>query len=324
MSGRRPSSCKGFGSSRLAAADRRSRTGPSTCNDLVSREPARRVSHYTSQSPPGGITLLPVPTRPDPFAVQTVPEVPLARAPLVRVIAQLRFPVVAALAKLDAVGPFQEAIRDRYPILRSEQPTAFVVGPQGIQIQAGAGNIWRFHDKNDKWRVSLTTEFVALESFGYVSRDDFVSRLQEVLNSLDKCVKPAVYDRLGIRYVNRLSGPALDDLARLVQPEVLGVGATKFSANLVHTMCESSFRLNSDRLNARWGLLPPGATVDPGAIEPLKELSWILDMDAFTTTQEDFSVDAVTARARSFSSRIYALFRWAVTDEFLARFGART
>ncbi len=249
---------------------------------------------------------------------------PLARAPLVRVIAQVRFPLVAALAKLEAVGPFQEAIREKYPILRPEQPTTFVVGPQGIQIQAGPGNIWRFHDKHDKWRVSLMTDFVALETSGYVSREDFVARLEGILTALDTTVKPAACDRLGVRYVNRLSGPVLSDLERLVQPEVLGIAGTKYSAKVLHSMCESSFELNSDRLNARWGVLPPGATVDPGAIDPMTESSWILDMDAFTGVQQDFSVAAVAAKARSFSSHIYAFFRWAVTDEFLARFGARS
>ena len=34
-------------------------------------------------------------------------------------------------------------------------------------------------------------------------------------------------------------------------------------------------------------------------------------------------VDATVAQARSFAERIYSIFRWAVTDEFLRRYGGQ-
>ena len=75
------------------------------------------------------------------------------------------------------------------------------------------------------------------------------------------------------------------------------------------------------RVLARWGCLPPGATVDPSAIEPAKEKSWILDLDMFSTTPVPFAVDRVVAEAQRYAERIYTVFRWAVTDDFLARYG---
>jgi uncharacterized protein (TIGR04255 family) len=53
----------------------------------------------------------------------------------------------------------------------------------------------------------------------------------------------------------------------------------------------------------------------------LKDPSWLLDLDMFTVAQQDFEVDAVLAKARSFSSTIYSVFRWSVEEEFLRRFG---
>lgn len=51
----------------------------------------------------------------NPFGAPGPDEVPLERAPLVRVIAQLRFPPIVSLGRADFIGPFQEAIRSRYP-----------------------------------------------------------------------------------------------------------------------------------------------------------------------------------------------------------------
>ena len=259
--------------------------------------------------------------RPDPFSGPPPEEIPLARAPLPLVVAQVTFPTVAGFTKLESIAPFQAALMNQYPILRPEPATSFVIGPKGIQIQAGEGKIWRFHDKGNKWRVSLTTEFVALETRSYEGRQDFIERFRAILAALQQAAKPAVYERLGVRFSNRLRGNDVDALPRLVHPELLGIVASRLSAKLVHSVCETSFTIGDDALNVRWGLLPPGGTPDPAAIEPMDEPTWLLDMDAFTSKSADFSTDAVADKAVAFASRIYSFFRWAVTDEFLSRFG---
>jgi uncharacterized protein (TIGR04255 family) len=71
----------------------------------------------------------------------------------------------------------------------------------------------------------------------------------------------------------------------------------------------------------RWGHLPPGVTTDPAAIEPVDEPSWILDLDVFTDDSAPFAVDAVLADAQRFADRVYTFFRWAVTNDFLRRYG---
>jgi uncharacterized protein (TIGR04255 family) len=71
---------------------------------------------------------------------------------------------------------------------------------------------------------------------------------------------------------------------------------------------------------ARWGQLPPNGTVDPAAIEPIPERSWILDLDMFSTKPSRFNEDVVVARATSFAERLYTFFRWFVNDEFLRRY----
>ncbi|MBV6418700.1 MAG: hypothetical protein CMLOHMNK_03630 [Steroidobacteraceae bacterium] len=259
-----------------------------------------------------------VPDAFDPFTAQGPEEVPLPRSPLIRVIAQLRFPPIVSLGQSEFVGPFQEEIRPRYPVLRPEETAGIVVGP-GI-VHAGSGIVWRFHDKSDTWRVSLAREFVALESLAYKDRDDFFERLEEILVALEKLAKLTVYDRLGVRYVNRVHPPELDRLDSLVRPEVLGVAAQAV-AGLRFSLCESQFGQDDVTLNTRWARLPAGATTDPSTIDPIDTPSWVLDLDVFRMAQRDFDTASVLADGRAFARTIHDFFRWCVMPEFLKAYG---
>lgn len=258
----------------------------------------------------------------DPLVAPSPAEIPLKDAPLVRVIAQLRFPEILSVEQRDFVAPFQEAIRVKFPVLRQEQTQGIVLGSTGV-ASVKPQIAWRFSDTDGNWRVSLTPEFLALETTKYVSRSDFFGRLKVVAEALAEHIEPGQLDRLGVRYIDRITGDAVDDIAALVRPEVRGITGTIAAAHATHAIAESMFELPDARVLARWGCLPPGATVDPAAIEPAKEKSWILDLDMFSTAPTPFVVDRVVAQAQRYAERIYTLFRWAVTEEFLVRYGGK-
>jgi uncharacterized protein (TIGR04255 family) len=258
----------------------------------------------------------------DPLEAPPPVEVPLEDAPLVRVIAQLRFPEVLSVEQRDFVAPFQEAIRSKYPVLRQEQT-------QGIWLRPGAiapGKpkvAWRFSDTEGHWRVTLTSEFLAIETTKYASRSDFFGRVRYVAEALDQHIEPGQLDRLGIRYIDRITGDALDDIARLVRPEVRGILGTSAATRTVHVISEAMFELPNASVLARWGSLSPDQTVDPAALEPIDERSWILDLDMYSAGPMPFIVDGVVAEAQRYAERIYTIFRWVVTDEFLTRYGGK-
>jgi uncharacterized protein (TIGR04255 family) len=258
----------------------------------------------------------------DPLVAPLPAEVPLKDAPLVRVIAQLRFPEILSIEQRDFVAPFQEAIRSTYPVLRQEQTQGILLGPGGV-APAKPQIAWRFGDTDGHWRVSLTPDFLALETTKYVSRSDFLGRLKAVAQALDEHIEPGQLDRLGVRYIDRITGAAVDDIAKLIRPEVRGIAGTTAATHVAHALSESMFEVQEARVLARWGLLPPGATVDPSAIEPAKEKSWILDLDMFSAAPTPFVVDRVVEQTRRYAERVYAVFRWAVTDEFLVRYGGK-
>ena len=244
-------------------------------------------------------------------------------APLVRVIAQLRFPLVASIEQRDFIAPFQEAIRASYPILRQEQTQQLLFGANIAPAVRATGTAWRFNSEDGHWRVSLTSDFLALETTRYTSRSNFLERLQAVVTALASQIDPKLLDRLGIRYVDRISGDALADIGRLVRPEVRGLAGSPAATSVSHSITETIFARDDAQVLVRWGQLPPHVTVDPAAIEPSEAPSWILDLDMFSSKSVPFSVDGVITDARRYMERLYTFFRWAVTDEFLRHFGGK-
>ncbi len=97
------------------------------------------------------------------------------------------------------------------------------------------------------------------------------------------------------------------------------------AAHAQHAVVESVFVLpdGAAQLKACWGFVPANGTVDPAAVDVIDEPSWLLDLDAFVASTHTFEVDAVMSQVKGLAERIYSFFRWAVTDEFLRRYGGQ-
>lgn len=266
---------------------------------------------------------------PRPLNPTLTPEVPLPRAPLARVIAQARFPPILAIRNPDKVAVFQEALRETYPNLIEDQV-------HSIELTAGRtpnvrqGLIWRLVDreKNYRWRVSLGVDFVALETSDYDSRADFLDRLRAVVAAVEEAFEPADAKRFGLRYIDRLTGEAVDHVGELIQSEVLGIVRPAadpphaLGDSIIHLMTEAQFLApDAARVQGRWGQLPPNATYDPDALESIDEPSWVLDLDMFTSEPRPFTSEELLTTATGFATCLYWLFRQMVTEEFLRFYG---
>ena len=265
-------------------------------------------------------------TLPQPLSGPPPAEVPLPRAPLVRVIAQVRFAPILAIRSPDAVSIFQEAIRGTYPILNEDRIHQIILATGGTP-DIREGNIWRFSDDKKRWRTSLSVDFIALETSEYVSRQDFLERLGFLLAALEAAFKPAEVQRLGLRYIDRLTDDAVDRIGELIRPKVLGIlqpnkePPLDLGNAILHLMTEAQLIAAEGRIQARWGKLPANATYDPDALEPVDKESWVLDLDMFTPGPQKFASDELRTTATRFAERIYTVFREMVTDEFLRFYG---
>jgi uncharacterized protein (TIGR04255 family) len=266
------------------------------------------------------ITMQPRPLRGPPPG-----EISLPRAPLARVIAQVRFAPILAIRSPDAVSIFQEKIRPNYPILNEDRIHQIVATGGAPDVREGS--IWRFTDDKRQWRASLSVDFVALETSAYLSRQDFSERLGALLIALEASFKPAEVQRLGLRYIDRLTGDAVDRIGELIRPKVLGIlqpnkePPVDVGDAILYLMTEAQLIAAEGRIQARWGKLPENATYDPDALEPINKSSWVLDLDMFTQGPLKFESEELRTTATKFAERIYSVFREMVTDEFLKFFG---
>ena len=258
----------------------------------------------------------------DPLTAASVTEIPLPKSPLIRVISQVKYPLIASMEKQDFIAGFQEAIRDSYPILRPEQTQSLALSDQGLSL-TGTQKTWRFSDIDGNWRVSLAPDFIALETTAYPSRKEFFDKLHVIVSALEQHIGPKVVDRIGVRYIDRITGDNLKRITSLVRKEVLGVAALSFAQSTRRTISESLFSLpgSTSQLLTRWGLIPGKETYDPNTIEPTDETSWILDIDMFCAEQQSFKASEISKQAWSYAERIYTFFRWVIEDEFLRTFG---
>ena len=264
-----------------------------------------------------------------PLNLPPVKEVPLPRAPLVRVLAQARFPPILAIRNPDNVAGWQEKLRDTYPHLSKEEVHSIELsGSEDPKVDKD--RIWRLagSEKDAAWRVSLGVNFVALETTDYDSRADFLDRLRMVVAAVEDVFGPASTSRLGLRYIDRLTGEAVDRIGDLVHSEVLsiiqppGEGHLGLGDSVVGVMTQVQFRAQDGfGIQGRWGRLPADTTYDHGSLEAVGQPSWILDLDMFTTEPQPFENETLLTMAGEAAETLYRLFRHMVNDEFLRFYG---
>ena len=249
-------------------------------------------------------------------------EVPLLQAPLIRVLAQIKFPTILSIGTDEReVATFQEKIRSVYPILERGQSFALVAGSPSIPPEVRPGVIWKFRDLKNHWQVVLTPDFVALEAFKYSSRADFSERLESILTAVQSTYAPSAALRVGVRYVDCIKSPHIEKIGDLFQTAVLGIYNTTLGVAADVNMTECLLRAQEGNIQCRWGLLPDGATHDPDISLPSGGKSWVLDLDMFSSEQMPFDSADLSELVRSYAGRIYAVFRWMIKDDFLRKFG---
>lgn len=266
---------------------------------------------------------------PRPLSPTSITEVPLPRSPLVRVVAQVRFPPILAIRDPDRVAIFQDVLRETYPHLhkdRAHRIETIAGEPPNVHQEV----IWRLADREQapRWQVSLAVDFVALDTSDYDSRQDFFDRLRTVVAAVESTFRPAEVKRLGVRYIDRLTDEAVERVDELLRPEILGILQSAedtppaLGDSVIHLMNDVQFLAqDGSRIRGRWGKVPSDTTYDPNSLEPVSKPSWVLDLDMFTSEPQPFKSEEVLRTATDFAECLYWLFRWMVTDEFLRFYG---
>ena len=263
----------------------------------------------------------------DPLFGDVPKSVPLDKAPLARVSWRVKFARISRIEVEGYIAEFQDAIREIYPRLERGVAMGVDVAVIGgaVEPRPVSSVLWRLSDASNSFRVILGADSVILDTNKYVSRDDFLSRFEFVLNNLGATIRPSLVEKVSVNYVDRLTNANdLANLPSLINERLLNVLHPPLIGNIKLSMSEIRGKTEEGRINARFGLMPKNFSHDPSVIEPIDRASWLLDVTANSTgcDGKDFEAIALTQELSKAAARAYAFFRWSVTQEFLSRFGA--
>jgi len=240
------------------------------------------------------------------------PRVFYSKNPLEEVVCQLRFPPIL---RVDADAPvaFQDRVRSVFPLYRrsvTASPLGFPAGTpqQIIQMMAGAGaSTHEFLSSDEVWKVSLTRDYLALTTSRYRDWQDFKMRLAGPLAALTEIYAPAFFQRIGLRYRDKIDRNALGlagvGWSELLQPAILGeLGDIAVGPYVRHVLRE----------------LIVGLTVDSALVRILHGLdpetqAYIIDGDFFVEKQ--IAIEGGTGVLDEFNKRAGRLFRWCITSK---------
>ena len=258
-----------------------------------------------------------------PFTQDLVDEVPLRGAPLVRVIGQVRFPKAFDFDHPETTKLLRVGLADAYPVANVGKSAQITIGPDGV-TQGPPQAVLRCQSIDGSWQVSVTDTFVSLDTGAYSSRADFSSRFGGILRVVLAALSPAIVERIGVRYINRICADDLRaQLARWIEPELhSGVSIPVGEASLVHSFSESLFSWNDSRLLARWGWLPPGAVPD-ASVQPVQTVSWQLDLDSSSEGRFTPDADPIATTVEQLAEMGHRFFRRATTPQLLADLGGQ-
>lgn len=244
----------------------------------------------------------------------------LSRAPLARVLCQVRWPLLSKFDLDLTADELSRAIGDAFPLRDAQQELQFTLGPSGVSQQS-IGTIHRFQSADRGWTVSLGSQFLSLETTRYDGHADFIQRLGVAMTALTHAASIPFLIRVGYRYTNRLTGSAdLDRLGAFFVEGVLGGLAQGDTSQLLRTVTESVYSSEgSDYLLVRSALLEPQMALEP-TLPPAEEKSWILDLDSFREDPDGLPVEALPEVATQLSATATGHFWSVIKDDFIERF----
>lgn len=247
----------------------------------------------------------------------------LGKAPLVRVLCQIRWQTFSTFDPEQVIHQMGIDLADKYPVSSRGQEYQVVLTPDGIEQGTGE-SLYRLSSADGTWNITLAKTFVSLETTKYAGHLDFIQRLGEITKALTSAFKIPTWLRIGYRYTNRISGDK--DLSQLSTyfnyPSVLGgEGWKPEGTDLLQSITESVYKKDEATVLVRSASLAPGATVDP-TLEPVDEPSWILDLDASFDVEPGFPLQSadITSKAEMLSEACYGLFDGLVSKQFVERF----
>lgn len=236
---------------------------------------------------------------------------------IVEVICQLRFPEILTI-EANAPVDFQETVRAAFPkySVRKDAVSPRLTGAPGnmrLETQPPINN-YQFASIDGAWRINLASKFISLSCSSYPRWEDFAKQLDLLLTAFIKVYQPALFERIGLRYINAISRRDLNlndiHYRDLFQSAYLGPLDDDSIDETAFHHCGIDFEISTGsavraKVHAGPGIINRNGHAD-------QESKFIFDQDLFIAG--DIPVSHAAAALDAIHTKAFQLFRGAITE----------
>jgi uncharacterized protein (TIGR04255 family) len=153
-----------------------------------------------------------------------------------------------------------------------------------------------FSDRAKSKFAVITTSGVYFEAKSYVGFEAFLDDLRPVVDAFAECAQPEFYERIGLRYVDRVSGSDPEESYKYFDPRVLSFEKSDLGMSRMLINNHLQGTIGSDTLQVRFSQTEnsPILPLDLLAPEfqdlatPHSGVHTFLDIDSYSATTTDF------------------------------------
>jgi uncharacterized protein (TIGR04255 family) len=257
---------------------------------------------------------------------RNLPALHLRHAPLIYVVAQVRFSAVVAIEKY--VPEIQEQLRHKgFPRFLKAQ-----VQEMALQIDAApkfsTSDRFEFQDKDASIGIVLQSNSVAVHTNRYLNYESFEEHIKTALMAVNRVVGISLSERIGLRYVNLIRLKSNEAWREYLHEGLLGLDSA--SAGVENWLSNSQFigktevgqlAVRCSRSSQPFPLDLLTNTLAYSLELPKDEIVTTLDFDHYIEQITDFKVAKAISTLEQLHESLDQVFMAAVTSDALTKWG---
>jgi uncharacterized protein (TIGR04255 family) len=253
------------------------------------------------------------------------PTPKMSLAPVFYTLAQVQFNPIAQMS--DYVPRLQEHLRlNGFPDFRAENQIEVMfrrLDETQPDIQPQHHVRWSFTNTQSTEGYLLLSNALVFHTTEYNTFEDFLQKAIAGLSLVDKIVKLAYIERIGLRYLDAVVPAENELLQQYLNPSLLGL-SSNIDGTLSHSFTETVIVLKDGTLVTRAVTTDGSLAVSPDLFPLQLKLqtrfaevnrrNTVLDTDYFVTKRTDFNLTDIETQLLDAHDIITNAFRVSVTD----------
>ena len=257
---------------------------------------------------------------------RNLPALHLRHAPLIYVVAQVRFSAIVAIEKY--VPDIQEKLRHKgFPRFLKAQ-----VQEVALQLDAApklsTSDRFEFQDKDASLGIVLQSNSVAVHTNRYSNYEDFEEHIKTALMAVNRVVGISLSERIGLRYVNLIRLKPNESWREYLHEGLLGLDSASIGVESWISNSQFIGKTHVGQLAVRCSRsgqpFPLDLLTDTlhYSLELAKEeIVTTLDFDHFVEETTEFKVAKAVSTLEQLHESLDKVFMAAVTSDALAKWG---